>query len=151
MNNRKGFTLVEVMVASIIFSIVMLNGLAFFSFGKRPVIRAQETSFALQLAEDDLEAAKMYGYGAHDQTTGPRYAPGNGDIAYTVTRKTSYLGDPFRNHAEQVTCAVTWNSASSGASAAKSISEMKKNLFWLMKFDIVTSVKCYKVFLEKNM
>ncbi len=60
----KGFTLVEVMIAVIIFSITMLYGLSFFAFSARHVAKAKDYTFALQLARDALESAKLDAYDA---------------------------------------------------------------------------------------
>ncbi len=124
MNNNKGTTLVEVMVASIIFAVAMVGGLTFFSMGKKPLSGADETNFALQLAEDDMEQVKIQGGygpdGAVNYTAPPQYQYSNSNVAFNLSHTVTVLPGALSG-CEQVVTLVTWNSPSAGG-AQKSVS-----------------------------
>jgi prepilin-type N-terminal cleavage/methylation domain-containing protein len=116
MKHTRGFTLVEVMIASIIFAIVMLYGISFFTFGRKPVVKAQETNFALQLAEDDMEYSLNQGFtvsAATDTITSAQ------NIDFKRTRNLSYLSGEL-SQCVQVTSKVEWNSPSMRQAAESS-------------------------------
>lgn len=51
MKKERGFTIIEVIVAIFIFTVVMLCGMSFFSFGSKVLMQAREQQYALQLAK----------------------------------------------------------------------------------------------------
>jgi prepilin-type N-terminal cleavage/methylation domain-containing protein len=51
---ERGFTVVEVIVAVVIFSAATLCGMSFFIFGNHILMRAREESFALMIAENEM-------------------------------------------------------------------------------------------------
>jgi Tfp pilus assembly protein PilV len=57
-----GTTFVEVIIAMIIFSLIMLYGLSFFVYGNRSGARAREKKFAMQMAMNDIERVKTSSY-----------------------------------------------------------------------------------------
>lgn len=88
MRAGKGFTLVEVMVAALLFSVIMLSGISFFSLGNKPSARAAERIFALSLIENDMENA---------HNNGPEYVRDYGGtlvtkdgVTYTISRVVTY-------------------------------------------------------------
>lgn len=60
--SQAGYTLVEVMLASILFGIIAIYGLSFFTFANKNKASAKEVSFALQIAKDKLEDVKAQHY-----------------------------------------------------------------------------------------
>jgi len=114
MNNHKGTTLIEVLVASLVFSIGVLGGAAFFSLGQAPEIRAQETNLAMQLAVKDMETA--IALGANGAASGSDSFNDPSGTVYTHAITVAAAGP----NSKSVTCIVTWNSTSSGSSVAQS-------------------------------
>jgi prepilin-type N-terminal cleavage/methylation domain-containing protein len=62
MHNKKGVTLVEVMVAILIFTIVMLGGLVFFFYGRTHISHSNHQRMALELAKEKMETWKADDY-----------------------------------------------------------------------------------------
>ena len=112
MKNCEGFTLIEVMVASIVFSVGMLCGLAFFSIGQGATTKAQEIDFALQTAENDMEAAiaNPAGLVPGSTITKPAITNTSTNVKFTDTIKVSATV----NNYESVQCNVAWTSPGSG-------------------------------------
>lgn len=62
MYNQKGVTLVEIMVAILIFTIVMLGGLVFFFYGRAHISHSNHQRAALGLAKERMEMWKADDY-----------------------------------------------------------------------------------------
>lgn len=62
MYGKKGVTLVEVMVAIIIFTIVMLGGFVFFFYGRSHISLSNHQRMALELTKEKIEICKASGY-----------------------------------------------------------------------------------------
>ena len=79
MTKEAGFTLVEVLVAILVFSFTMFLGLTIFRYRHKHIIRSREVKFGLGLAGDRTETLKTDEYDQvppldqHLQTTHSRY------------------------------------------------------------------------------
>ena len=62
MHKKKGVTLVEVMVAILIFTIVMLGGLVFFFYGRTYISQSNHERMALELTKEKIELWKADDY-----------------------------------------------------------------------------------------
>ncbi|MDD5454618.1 MAG: prepilin-type N-terminal cleavage/methylation domain-containing protein [Candidatus Ratteibacteria bacterium] len=62
MNSKAGVTLVEVMVAIIIFTIVMVGGFVFFFYGRSYIAHSNHQRMALELTKEKIEICKAFGY-----------------------------------------------------------------------------------------
>jgi prepilin-type N-terminal cleavage/methylation domain-containing protein len=62
MNKTRGYTLVEVIIAMIIFAINMLFAITFFTYGNQSRVRSEETNYALNIARDEIETLKSKNY-----------------------------------------------------------------------------------------
>lgn len=62
LNEKKGVTLVEVMVAILVFTIVMLGGLAFFFYGRMHISHSNHQRMALGLTKEQVEILKATPY-----------------------------------------------------------------------------------------
>jgi len=62
LKSEKGFTLLEMMVAIIIFAVVMIGGLSFFVYGRSDISREGHRRAALELASQRLEELKAADY-----------------------------------------------------------------------------------------
>ncbi len=62
MHKKKGVTLIEVMVAILIFMIVMLGGLVFFSYGRTHISYSNHQRIALELTKEKIELWKADDY-----------------------------------------------------------------------------------------
>ena len=110
MKNKNGFTLVEVMVASLLFAGIMLYGLSFLSLGQKPMSRSDETNFALQLAEDDLEEVRILGWGNVPEITSPGEEDDSlNSVKFFKTRAVVPCSSPHIS-STLVRCTVTWTS-----------------------------------------
>lgn len=61
MYKKKGFTLVEVMVAIVIFTIVVLGGFVFFFYGRSHISLSNHQRMALELTKEKIEICKASG------------------------------------------------------------------------------------------
>lgn len=61
-NRKRGVTLVEVMVAIIIFVIVMVGGFVFFFYGRVHIVHSNHQRMALELTKEKVELWKSSGY-----------------------------------------------------------------------------------------
>lgn len=52
--NRRGFTIIEVIMALFVFSVAMLSGLSVYSLGHNTMVRAKEQTHALQIAHNEI-------------------------------------------------------------------------------------------------
>jgi len=59
---NKGYTLIECMLAALIFVLVMLYGFVFFTYGQRDIEDIKITSYATTLAKDAIELLKSKDY-----------------------------------------------------------------------------------------
>jgi prepilin-type N-terminal cleavage/methylation domain-containing protein len=62
MKKNSGYTLIEVLIAMLIFAINMLFAFTFFTYGNQSKVRSEETNFALNIARDEIEAVKAVDY-----------------------------------------------------------------------------------------
>lgn len=61
--NKKGITLVEVLVAIIIFAVVMLGGFVFFYYGRVHISHSNHQRMALELDKEKIEICRAVGCG----------------------------------------------------------------------------------------
>ncbi len=59
---NSGYTLIEMVLAMVIFCVLMLCSAPFFGFGHKQVYKAGETGYSLQLAKDKVEILKAGTY-----------------------------------------------------------------------------------------
>jgi prepilin-type N-terminal cleavage/methylation domain-containing protein len=119
LKKTQGFTLIEVMVAAILFAGTMLYGIAFFSFGQKPVASTQETNFALQIAEDDMEQVKILGMANVVAIPDPgENQTSDSGIVFNLTRTTQIQASPY-DGSTLVKSIVTWNSPGAGMALKK--------------------------------
>ena len=102
------------MVAAILFAGTMLYGIAFFSFGQKPVASTQETNFALQIAEDDMEQVKNNGLPVSNIGAPGTESTSDNGIPFYLTRTTQILAAPYNGGGTLVESIVTWNSPGAG-------------------------------------
>jgi prepilin-type N-terminal cleavage/methylation domain-containing protein len=62
MKPKAGVTLIEVMVAIIIFTIVMVGGFVFFFYGRSYISHSNHQRMALELTKEKIEICKAFGY-----------------------------------------------------------------------------------------
>ncbi len=62
MNRETGVTLIEVMVAIMIFTIVMVGGFVFFFYGRTYIAHSNHQRMALELSKEKIEICKAFGY-----------------------------------------------------------------------------------------
>lgn len=98
--------MVELLVAIILFAVIMLFGMVFFSFSTKSFSNAQETTFAISCANSELERLKTVDW--VDVTTGERIVtePQTG-INYTVTWTVTDVPNVNPDY-RGITVAVTW-------------------------------------------
>ena len=101
MRKERGFTLVEVVVASVLFAVFMLFGTSLFVHGKESAARARIMSHALQLMENEMHAAKMKrlwrGYIVDYEVGGVSSFQVPGGLEVGTCLYESPLNDEFRN------------------------------------------------------
>lgn len=62
MREKRGVTLVEVMVAIVIFTIVMVGGFVCFFYGRIHISHAYHQRMALEITKEKVEKCKAFGY-----------------------------------------------------------------------------------------
>lgn len=90
LHKPSGFTLVEVVVSLLIFALVMLYLLPFFSYGHRHTVNSDETTYGLQRAKDVLETCQTMPY--DDISVGTDLFVSSStvnDVTFTATRTSS--------------------------------------------------------------
>lgn len=108
--NSSAFTLVEVLVAIVIFGIAWVSVLSFFTFGTQKRVAAQKTNFALQLAKDKIEHMKAQDYYAVDVSSDEITT--NFGIVFTVNWGTSpELTEPDGEKYKIAIATITWPNA----------------------------------------
>ena len=60
--NYRGYTLIECMLAALIFALIMLYGFGFFTYGQRDIEDIKITSYATTLCKDAIELLKTKDY-----------------------------------------------------------------------------------------
>jgi prepilin-type N-terminal cleavage/methylation domain-containing protein len=120
----RGFSIIEVVVAVAIFSIVMLCSLSFFSFSNNIMRRAREQDYALRIAKNEILTCKIACVSSCPPFRDPTEQP---VIRYHVipelgltycsdlgwNQAGSDFGTPVNTYADWykvVTVTVTWNS-----------------------------------------
>lgn len=102
----RGFTMVELLVAIIIFAVIMLFGLTFFSFSSNSFGNAKETTFAISCANSEMERMKTVVWG-QVKTSSMTVTDAQTGIQYSVHRQVQSQpigGTEYRI----ITIAVTW-------------------------------------------
>ena len=100
----QGFTLIEVLVAMVIFSLASLGTASLLTTTMRANIMAHHRSFATTLAQDRIEEVRASGTGACTSGTASQ-----GSITFSLACGTA--GGP--NGSTNVTVTVTWANPSS--------------------------------------
>lgn len=108
---KSGLTLVEVLVATIIFAVIMLFGMSFFTFSSTSFGHSQNTTFAIALANSEMERLKVISWVDLDPLVlvPTRTESDDQGVVYTVTRSVVNLplGVTPPTH-RQITVSVTW-------------------------------------------
>lgn len=83
-----GLTLIEVLISVIIFSIIMLFGMSFFTFSGSSFGHSERTTFAIALANSEMEQLKARPWAGLPGagTTVTAVPDSNSGITYRVTR-----------------------------------------------------------------
>lgn len=102
LRNNSGLTLVGVIVAMTIFTVVMVVGFSFFVIGNENIIKAERKKIALHLASARLEILKATPFDLILDNTETSITIGSGDYETEtiVTDITSY---------KEIQLTVTWN------------------------------------------
>ena len=116
-NNRRGFSLIEALVALVLIEIGALGLLSLFGMVSNGNRYAQEHTAASALAEAKIEDLRVDGFGTLASGTfndpdNPIDANGNPGGDYTRTWTVSTFNGV--SQVRQVTVTVTWNSGKSG-------------------------------------
>lgn len=100
-SNSKGFSLIEVIVASALFVAIFIVLVQIFPFQKRSIVRSEKSTVATQLAQKELESYNALGYGGlaskmnpgeYDHTFGPETVPDpENNFQFTKVVKISYV------------------------------------------------------------
>ena len=98
---QKGMTLVEVMVAMIIFVIGMVGGLTYFLYGRGHISQSQHRRGALQLASQKIEELKATDYSSITDDSDNITVDGT---SYSRVWDESTVGDY-----KEITVTVSWN------------------------------------------
>jgi prepilin-type N-terminal cleavage/methylation domain-containing protein len=110
MRKNKGFTLIETMMAMMIFVIVMLFCLTFFVFGNRRLAKANEVSYAVQLAKDDMESVRAVAYNLVVPAGATSITNPQTGIAFTRVRGVQTVGAAGETY-KIISVTVTWRAA----------------------------------------
>ena len=123
-DNRRGFTLVEVMVATFITVIVLLSMLLTIVMGRYSAVLAKHKSQAVQLSQQQMEEMRALGYSAlatmslSSSTTTDTGVVLDGDIDsrpdLICTRTTTLTDDSPSSGLLEVTVQVSWQEKSMG-------------------------------------
>ncbi len=103
MYKKNGVTLIEVMVAIVIFLIVVLGGFAFFFYGRTHISRSNHQRMALELTKERLELWKADDYS--NIMTQPDPSVPLGGIQFN--RNTTIVDHPVDGYKE-VTVTISW-------------------------------------------
>jgi prepilin-type N-terminal cleavage/methylation domain-containing protein len=120
MRTRSGYTLIEVLVAMLIFAVTMIFGFTFFMYGNRGGVSAKEMVFALDTAKSLIEDTKNMDY----DTVKLNYPPPPGTAASPLEHIDPQSGVRYMSEITTVEDAavgyltifatITWNSPGSG-------------------------------------
>lgn len=103
-----GLTLIEVLIAVILFSVIMLFGMSFFTFSSTSFGHSQNTTFAISLANDEMERLKTATWAGISSGVTDTTDTQTG-IKYTVTRTVVNLPPaPATPTHKQITISVDW-------------------------------------------
>jgi len=102
-----GFTIVEILVAVVIFSTIALASIAYYTYGRRSGIEAKRANYALRLAEDQLELFKSMPYDSVASSAHRVYYKHGAQFTryYAASQRYSY-----DENYKVVTVSVTWTS-----------------------------------------
>lgn len=131
MKNTRGFTLIEVVVALVIFSLTMLFGLSFFVYGRKNMQGAYETTTMLQVAKDKIETEKTRAYDSIISIA-PVVVPKGSVIPYdyTITQTVSVettLSGPLgcsNVNSKIIDVTVSWTSLARGSNESITLKTM---------------------------
>ncbi|MFH1414465.1 MAG: prepilin-type N-terminal cleavage/methylation domain-containing protein [Elusimicrobiota bacterium] len=106
MNNNKGFTLMEIVVALVLFSSIALTSVAFFSYGQKQGVKAKRVNYALEIAEEEIEILKTKSYNDLG-SMGPQAHTRYGTV-FNVNYAANEVGT-YTEAYKVVTVTVTWS------------------------------------------
>lgn len=109
MNSEKGITLVEVMLASIIFLFISLGSIYFFGAGSEKGAKAKHVGYAVGLAERGLEELKAWSYDNVAVSVAASAAPQTYQ-RYGVDFRKGYTQTPSPDY-NVYSVSVTWTNA----------------------------------------
>lgn len=102
----RGFTLIELLVSMILFAVIMLFGMVFFSFSSNSFSDSKETTFAISCANNEMERMKTVDW--VDVTAGSNLVTDTQTgIVYTVLRAVNLHSSGGTNYLT-ITISVTW-------------------------------------------
>ncbi|GEM_PF-4865826 len=101
-----GFTLIELMVSVILFTIIMLFGMAFFTSADRPFASANKALFAISLGTGVLESYKTLNWNNLVSATTTAVDPKSG-VTFTCTTEVTMVTVGSANF-KYIGTTVTW-------------------------------------------
>jgi type IV pilus assembly protein PilV len=106
--NNKGFTLIELMIAIVIFSIGLLAMAQLQMFSIRYNSEAQRMSEATTLAQGKMEDLMSLDYADTDLDNGDHTDPNNANIKWSITVNPEVTGSTTET--KSITVTADWNS-----------------------------------------
>jgi prepilin-type N-terminal cleavage/methylation domain-containing protein len=123
MKKKNAYTLIEVLIAMLIFSINMLFAVVFFTYGQKKGITVDETGYALNLAKANIEQWKTLTY---DNILSGPVSSGSDDSHVGDTRCVyawqvfvTPVNDPINGEYKIIQTTVTWRYPSSPITSTK--------------------------------
>jgi prepilin-type N-terminal cleavage/methylation domain-containing protein len=107
MYKKKGVTLVEVMVAIVIFTIVMVGGFVFFFFGRSYIAHSNHQRMALELTKEKIEMWKGSTY-ASIPSTQNESSISLGGVQFTRNTSAPETHDTDGSVYKQLTITTSW-------------------------------------------
>jgi prepilin-type N-terminal cleavage/methylation domain-containing protein len=114
-DNTRGVTLVEVMIAIMIFSIISIGAMSLFWMGRKPAAKAQKMLFAQEFASGAVEMCKTLPYDSAAPSTGLNNPQVSGINRWGVAFTRTYSMREYNANDvvyKIISVTVTWNQGS---------------------------------------
>ena len=112
LKDQKGVTLVEIMVALVIFGIGMVMAMRTLPMGSQKTTESRNITIAMNLAQEKLEELKGLGYGDVDLVNGAHVDPDN-PIQRNYQRSRAVVEDSPITGMKSISVSVTYPTSSS--------------------------------------